>query len=120
MVDMPRARFGQIWTVEGATEGTCYTVVSDDGWNELYPTVFVIELDCRDESVPLEAGHRVIAGEPRRVALADRLMSVHERMLVEHIGEIASQHRSCIADAMAEVPLDYCIRGAARPVPVSA
>ncbi len=117
---MPRAQFGQIWTVKGAAEGACYAVVSDDGWNELYPTVFVIELSCREESVPLDAGHRVVSDDPRRFTLADRLMTVHERMLVEHIGEIASAHRSCIADAMAEVPLDYCIRGAARPIPVAA
>ena len=113
---MARARFGEIWSLRGAPEGACYAIVSDDGWNDSYPTLFVVELACRDETVALEPGHRVLTKDPRTVALANELATVHESLLAERVGHLSSEQMSIVAEAMSEVQLDYCIRGAARPV----
>ena len=101
--------------MRGAHEDACFAVVSDDGWNEGYPTLFVVELACREANVPLGRGHRVVDEVPRRVALSDELKTVHETMLVERVGRLSETQMGLIAEAMAEVRLEYEIRGAVRP-----
>jgi mRNA-degrading endonuclease toxin of MazEF toxin-antitoxin module len=113
------ARFGQVWTIRGAAAAASFAIVSDDGWNDEYPTVFVIELErvTRPRARP---GRSVVDRPSGTVALVDRLATVHESMLAEHIGGLTRDQMECIADAMREIPLDYCIRGGARPVVAAA
>ena len=113
------ARFGEVWTIRGAAASASFAVVSDDGWNDEFPTLFVIELEhvTRPRA---RAGRSVVDKRSGTVALVDRLATVHESMLAEHIGGLTKDQMQCIADAMREIPLDYCIRGGARPVAAAA
>jgi mRNA-degrading endonuclease toxin of MazEF toxin-antitoxin module len=120
IMDVPRASFGEIWTLRGAARDAAYAVVSDDRWNEAYPTVFVIELEYVTGEVITGTGRCMVDEASGTVALVDALTTAHERQLVEHIGGLTKTQMQCIADAMREVPLDYCIRGAARPAVAAA
>jgi mRNA-degrading endonuclease toxin of MazEF toxin-antitoxin module len=120
IMDMPRARFGEIWTLRGASLDAAYAIVSDDAWNELYPTVFVIELEHVTGEVVVGSGRCLVDETSGTVALVDALATAHERQLVAHIGGLTRAQMECIADAMREIPLDYCIRGAARPAVAAA
>jgi mRNA-degrading endonuclease toxin of MazEF toxin-antitoxin module len=116
---LAEVRFGQIWTLKGASHDASFAIVSDDAWNESYPTVFVIEL--RHVTNPVgERGRCVVDDAAGTVALVDALATVHCNMLGEHIGGLTRTQMECIADAMREIPLDYCIRGAARPAVAAA
>jgi mRNA-degrading endonuclease toxin of MazEF toxin-antitoxin module len=113
------ARFGDVWTIRGAAASASFAVVSDDGWNDEYPTLFVIELQhvTRPRA---RVGRSVVDRPSGTVALVDQLATIHESMLGEHIGGLTKDQMQCIADAMREIPLDYCIKGAARPVVAAA
>jgi mRNA-degrading endonuclease toxin of MazEF toxin-antitoxin module len=119
IVRMARARFGEVWTLDGAPEGASFAIVSDDDWNNDYPTVFVIELR-RVTHVQESAGTCMVDDDSGTVALVEALATAHEAMLVEHIATLTKTEMDCIADAMREIPLDYCVKGAARPAVAAA
>ncbi len=97
------ARWGQIWWADiGLHENKRFAVVSENGWNETFPTVLAVRLSTSPNRDP-GPGFPLIASQPRTVAICGHVTTLHEDDLIEQVGALTPTQMRTIAVGLLEV-----------------
>src|SRR2546426_2579903 len=98
-----RARWGQVWWADiGLNENKRVVVVSENGWNELFPSVLAVRLSASPRRDP-GPGFPLISERPRVVAICGEVTSLHESLLVEQSSALTPRQMRAIAIGLLEV-----------------
>jgi mRNA-degrading endonuclease toxin of MazEF toxin-antitoxin module len=110
-----RARWGQVWRVDaGLDEPKRYAVVSENGWNETFPSVLGVRLSASPRRRP-GPGFPLISERPRVVAICGQITSLDERQLLEPLGALAPKQMRAIAIGVLEVTQLHRLLGMTHP-----
>ena len=98
-----KARWGQVWWADLALdEHKRVVVVSENGWNELFPSVLVVRLSASPRRDP-GPGFPLVSERPRVIAICGQLTSLHESLLVEQTGALTPHQMRAVAIGLLEV-----------------
>jgi mRNA-degrading endonuclease toxin of MazEF toxin-antitoxin module len=110
-----RARWGQVWWADiGLYEHKRVAVVSENGWNELFPSVLAVRLSASPRRDP-GPGFPLISERPRVVAICGEVTSLHESLLVERVGSLTPRQMRAIAVGLLEVTQIHRLLGIVHP-----
>ena len=110
-----RARWGQVWWADiGLDENKRVVVVSENGWNELFPSVLAVRLSASPRRDP-GPGFPLISERPRVVAICGEATSLHESLLVEQSGALTPRQMRAIAIGLLEVTQIHRLLGIVHP-----
>ena len=98
-----KARWGEVWWADiGLEEHKRFAVVSENGWNETFPTILGVRLSTSPRRDP-GPGFPLIARKPPTVAICGEVTSLHENELIEQVGALAPAQMRAIAIGLLEV-----------------
>jgi mRNA-degrading endonuclease toxin of MazEF toxin-antitoxin module len=98
----------------GLEEHKRWVVVSENGWNEMFPSVLAVRLSSSPQRHP-GAGFPLVSEEPPVVAICGEVASVHERRLIERIGALTPRQMRRIAIGLLEVTQIHRLLGWEHP-----
>jgi mRNA-degrading endonuclease toxin of MazEF toxin-antitoxin module len=109
------ARWGQVWWADlGLEERKRVVVVSENGWNETFPSVVAVRLTASQRRDP-GPGFPLISERPRVIAVCGDAASIHEDDLVEHLGALSPRQMRQIAVGLLEVTQIHRLLGWEHP-----
>lgn len=110
-----KARWGQVWWADiGLDEHKRVAVVSENGWNEIFPSVLTVRLSASPRRDP-GPGFPLISDQPRVIAICGELTSLHESLLVEQAGALTPRQMRAIAIGLLEVTQIHRLLGIVHP-----
>jgi mRNA-degrading endonuclease toxin of MazEF toxin-antitoxin module len=110
-----RARWGQIWWADfGLDERKRFVVVSENGWNEIFPSVIAVRLSASPRRDP-GPGFPLISERPRVIAICGEVTSLREHRLVEQAGALTPRQMRAIAIGLLEVTQIHRLLGIVHP-----
>ncbi len=110
-----KARWGQVWWADvELDENERFAVVSDNGWNERFPSVLGVRLSASPRRDP-GPGFPLVSDRPRVVAICGELTSLREELLVEQAGTLTPRQMQAIAIGLLEVTQAHRLLGISHP-----
>jgi mRNA-degrading endonuclease toxin of MazEF toxin-antitoxin module len=110
-----KARWGQIWWADfGLDERKRCVVVSENGWNEIFPSVIAVRLSASPRRDP-GPGFPLISERPRVIAICGEVTSLREHRLVEQAGALTPRQMRAIAIGLLEVTQIHRVLGIVHP-----
>ena len=110
-----RARWGQVWWVDvGLDENKRFVVVSENGWNEVFPTVIAVRLTTSPSRDP-GPGFPLISEKPPVIAICGQVTTVHENALIEIADRLSPGQMRKIAIGLLEVTQAHRLLGLQHP-----
>ncbi len=110
-----RARWGQVWWADvGLDENKRIAVVSENGWNEIFPSVIAVRLAASPRRDP-GPGFPLVSERPRVIAICGEVTSLHEHLLVEQAGALTPRQMRAIATGLLEVTQIHRLLGIVHP-----
>jgi mRNA-degrading endonuclease toxin of MazEF toxin-antitoxin module len=110
-----RARWGQVWWVDiGVGENKRFVVVSENGWNETFPTVIAVRLTQSPNRRP-GPGFPLIAEQPPTVAICGQVTTIPESKLIEMVDQLTPRQMRAIAVGLLEVTQLHRLLGLQHP-----
>jgi mRNA-degrading endonuclease toxin of MazEF toxin-antitoxin module len=110
-----KARWGQVWWVDtGLDEHKRHVVVSENGWNERFPTVLAVRLTTSPKRRP-GPGFPLVEEKPRTIAVCGQLTSIREDKLVEQVGAFGPSQMRSIGIGILEVTQAHRLLGLTHP-----
>jgi mRNA-degrading endonuclease toxin of MazEF toxin-antitoxin module len=110
-----KARWGQVWWVDlGLDERKRYVVVSENGWNERFPTVLGVRLTTSPRRDP-GPGFPLVRRRPPTIALCGQVTTVDEADLVELVDHLTPTEMRQVAIGLLEVTQAHRLLGITHP-----
>jgi mRNA-degrading endonuclease toxin of MazEF toxin-antitoxin module len=110
-----KARWGQVWWVDlGLDENKRFVVVSENGWNELFPTVIAVRLTTTTKRDP-GPGFPLVRRKPPVIAVCGHVTAVHEDDLIEVADRLTSHEMRGVAIGLLEVTQVHRLLGITHP-----
>jgi mRNA-degrading endonuclease toxin of MazEF toxin-antitoxin module len=110
-----RARWGQIWWADfGLDERKRFVVVSENGWNDIFPSVIAVRLSASPRRDP-GPGFPLVSEHPRVIAICGEVTSLREHRLVEKAGALTPRQMRAIAIGLLEVTQIHRLLGIVHP-----
>jgi mRNA-degrading endonuclease toxin of MazEF toxin-antitoxin module len=110
-----RARWGQVWWVDiGVGENKRFVVVSENGWNETFPTVIAVRLTQSPNRHP-GPGFPLIADQPPTIAICGQVTAIPEAKLIEMVDQLSPRQMRAIAVGLLEVTQLHRLLGLHHP-----
>lgn len=110
-----KARSGQVWWVDlGLGENKRFVVVSENGWNETFPSVIAVRLTTSPNRDP-GPGFPLLQAKPPLVAICGEPTSIHEHDLIEQADQLSPEQMRRIAVGLLEVTQLHRLLGIAHP-----
>src|SRR5919201_3595505 len=110
-----KARWSQVWWVDlGLEENKRFVVVSENGWNETFPTVIAVRLTTSPNRDP-GPGFPLIQRKPPMIAICGEVTSIHEDDLVEQADQLTPGQMRRIAVGLLEVTQAHRLLGITHP-----
>jgi hypothetical protein len=110
-----KARWGQVWWVDyGLDERKRFVVVSENGWNEIFPSVIGVRLSASPKRDP-GPGFPLISERPRVIAICGEATSLREDRLLEQAGALTPRQMRAIAIGLLEVTQVHRLLGIVHP-----
>ncbi len=110
-----RARWGQVWWVDvGLDENKRFVVVSENGWNEIFPTVIAVRLTTSPNRDP-GPGFPLISDKPPVIAICGQVTTIHENALIEIADRLSPEQMRKIAIGLLEVTQAHRLLGLQHP-----
>jgi mRNA-degrading endonuclease toxin of MazEF toxin-antitoxin module len=110
-----KARWGQVWWVDiGLDENKRFVVVSENGWNETFPTVIGVRLTTSPSRDP-GPGFPLVSNRPRVIAICGQMTTIPEDALIEVAGQLSPQQMRDIAVGLLEVTQAHRLLGLQHP-----
>jgi mRNA-degrading endonuclease toxin of MazEF toxin-antitoxin module len=110
-----RARWGQVWWVDlGLGENKRFAVVSENGWNETFPSVIGVRLTTSPGRDP-GPGFPLLSNRPRVIAVCGHVTTIHEDDLIEQVGVLDPSQMRRIAIGLLEVTQAHRLLGLEHP-----
>jgi len=110
-----RAHWGQVWWVDTRLdEHKRFVIVSENGWNETFPTVVGVRLTTSPRRHP-GPGFPLIADRPRTIAVCGQIATIDEDDLVERVGALAPAQMRQVAIGLLEVTQLHRLLGFEHP-----
>ena len=110
-----KARWGQVWWVDiGLEERKRFVVVSENGWNETFPTVIGVRLTTSPNRDP-GPGFPLISEKPPVIAICGQVTTIHEEDLVEPVDQLSPMQMRAIAVGLLEVTQAHRLLGLQHP-----
>ena len=98
-----KAHWGEVWWVDaGLDERKRFAVVSENGWNETFPTVLGVRLSTSPRRHP-GPGFPLVANQPLTIAICGEVTSIREMDLVERVSALTPAQMRTIAIGLLEV-----------------
>ena len=110
-----KARWGQVWWIDvGLDERKRIVVVSENGWNETFPTVLGVRLTTSHRRDP-GPGFPLVRRKPPTIALCGQVASLHEDALVEVVDHLTPTEMRQVAIGLLEVTQAHRLLGITHP-----
>lgn len=110
-----KARWGQVWWVDtGYGENKRFVVVSEDGWNETFPSVLAVRLTQSANRRP-GPGFPLIAPTPPTIALCGQVTTLPEEALIDIADRLTLHQMQEIAIGLLEVMQLHRLLGLEHP-----
>ncbi len=110
-----RARWGQVWWVDvGLDENKRFVVVSENGWNAVFPTVIAVRLTTSPNRDP-GPGFPLISDKPPVIAICGQVTTIHENALIEIADRLSPEQMRRIAIGLLEVTQAHRLLGLQHP-----
>lgn len=110
-----KARWGQVWWVDiGVGENKRFAIVSEDGWNETFPTVIAVRLTQSPNRHP-GPGFPLIADKPPTIAICGQVTTLPDARLIELAGHLTPKQMRAIAVGLLEVMQLHRLVGLQHP-----
>lgn len=110
-----KARWGQVWWVDlGLGENKRFAVVSENGWNETFPTVLGVRLTTSTRRDP-GPGFPLLRRKPVVIAICGQFTTIHEDDLIELVDRLTPDEMRKIAVGLLEVTQAHRLLGIAHP-----
>lgn len=110
-----KARWGQVWWADlGLDENKRVVVVSENGWNEIFPSLITVRLSASPRRDP-GPGFPLVSERPRVIAICGEVTSLHEEQLVERAGALTPRQMRAIAIGVLEVTQVHRLLGIVHP-----
>jgi mRNA-degrading endonuclease toxin of MazEF toxin-antitoxin module len=110
-----KARWGQVWRVElGLDERKRFAVVSENGWNEIFPTVIGVRLTTSPNRDP-GPGFPLLRERPATIAICGQVTTIHEDDLIEVVDHLSPDEMRRIAVGLLEVTQAHRLLGITHP-----
>jgi mRNA-degrading endonuclease toxin of MazEF toxin-antitoxin module len=110
-----KARWGQVWWADlSLEENKRVAVVSENGWNELFPSVVVVRLSASPRRDP-GPGFPLLSDRPPVVAVCGEVTSLDEDLLIERVGALSPAQMRAIAVGLLEVMQLHRLLGITHP-----
>jgi mRNA-degrading endonuclease toxin of MazEF toxin-antitoxin module len=110
-----KARWGQVWWADlDLDEHKRVVVVSENGWNETFPSVVAVRLTTSPRRDP-GPGFPLVSEEPRVIAICGSIAALPARRLVEHLGALTPRQMRAVAIGILEVTQIHRLLGWEHP-----
>ncbi len=110
-----KARWGQVWWVDlGLDENKRFVVVSENGWNEIFPTVIAVRLTTSANRDP-GPGFPLVRKKPPVIAVCGQVTTVHEDDLIEVADRLSPTEMRSVAIGLLEVTQVHRVLGITHP-----
>jgi mRNA-degrading endonuclease toxin of MazEF toxin-antitoxin module len=110
-----KARWGQVWWVDmQLDERKRFVVVSENGWNETFPTVLGVRLTTSPRRDP-GPGFPLVRRKPPTIALCGQVGSLPEEALVELADHLTPKEMRQVAIGLLEVTQAHRLLGITHP-----
>lgn len=110
-----KARWGQVWWVDiGLEERKRYVVVSENGWNEIFPTVLGVRLTTSPQRDP-GPGFPLVRRKPPTIAICGQVTTIDEGRLVELVDHLTPTEMRQVAIGLLEVTQAPRLLGITHP-----
>lgn len=110
-----KARWGEVWWADlGLEERKRVAVVSEDGWNETFPSVVAVRLSTSPRRYP-GPGFPLIAEKPPTIAVCGAVTALPEHRLTERAGALTPAQMRSIAIGLLEVTQLHRLLGWEHP-----
>jgi len=110
-----KARWSEVWRADtGLDEHKRVAIVSENGWNERFPSVVTVRLSTSTRRYP-GPGFPLVSERPRVIAICGEVSSVHEEDLVEQVGVLTPRQMHAIAIGLLEVTQAHRLLGFSHP-----
>lgn len=110
-----KARWGEVWWVDiGVGENKRFVVVSENGWNETFPTVLAVRLTQSSNRHP-GPGFPLIANKPQTIAICGQVTTIHEEQLLDVAERLAPSQMRAIAIGLLEAMQLHRLLGLSHP-----
>ena len=110
-----KARWGQVWWVDvQLDERKRFVVVSENGWNETFPTVLGVRLTTSPRRDP-GPGFPLVRRKPPTIALCGQVASLPEDALVELVDHLTPTEMREVAIGLLEVTQAHRLLGITHP-----
>lgn len=110
-----KARWGQVWWVDvQLDERKRFVVVSENGWNETFPTVLGVRLTTSPRRDP-GPGFPLVRRKPPMIALCGQVASLPEDALVELVDHLTPTEMRQVAIGLLEVTQAHRLLGITHP-----
>ena len=110
-----KARWGQVWWVDvGLDARKRIVVVSENGWNETFPTVLGVRLTTSPRRDP-GPGFPLVRRKPPTIALCGQVATIDEADLVELADHLTPKEMRQVAIGVLEVTQAHRLLGITHP-----
>lgn len=110
-----KARGGQVWWVDAQLdERKRYVVVSENGWNERFPSVLGVRLTTSPRRDP-GPGFPLVRRKPPTIAICGQVTTLHEDALVELADQLTPSEMRQVAIGLLEVTQAHRLLGITHP-----
>lgn len=110
-----KARWGQVWWADvGLDENKRFVVVSENGWNETFPTVIAVRLTTSPNRDP-GPGFPLLRTKPPTIAICGQVTTLHEDDLLEVADQLTPREMQQVAIGLLEVTQAHRLLGITHP-----
>lgn len=110
-----KARWGQVWWVDlGLDEHKRWVVVSENGWNETFPSVLGVRLTTSTRRDP-GPGFPLVRRKPPTIAVCGEVTTLTEADLVELADHLTPKEMREVAIGLLEVTQAHHLLGITHP-----
>ena len=110
-----KARWGQVWWVDlGLDENKRFVVVSENGWNETFPTVIGVRLTTNPNRDP-GPGFPLLRDKPPTIAICGQVTTIHEDDLIEIADQLNPEEMRRVAIGLLDVTQAHRLLGITHP-----
>jgi mRNA-degrading endonuclease toxin of MazEF toxin-antitoxin module len=110
-----KARWSQVWWVDvGLDERKRYVVVSENGWNETFPSVLGVRLTTSPRRDP-GPGFPLVRRKPPTIAICGQVTTIDEDRLVELTDHLTPTEMRQVAIGLLEVTQAHPLLGITHP-----
>jgi mRNA-degrading endonuclease toxin of MazEF toxin-antitoxin module len=98
-----KAHWGEVWWANvDLDENKRFVVVSENGWNETFPSVIGVRLSASPRRDP-GPGFPLVSKKPTTVAVCGEVTTLHEDRLIERVDALSPAQMRLIAIGILEV-----------------